>query len=159
MDQDNPPQNAGVAISPPLLYGSALALGIALGRDSGGESHARGARIAGVTGRLSVVAGVAIGAAAIGELRRVGTNLSPYRPTTALATRGVFSLSRNPAYVAATSLYLGAALLFRSLPALTFLPVVLALLDHYVVDREERYLERLFGDRYRAYRASVPRWF
>jgi protein-S-isoprenylcysteine O-methyltransferase Ste14 len=37
--------------------------------------------------------------------------------------------------------------------------VVLALLDRGVVDREERYLERRFGDAYRTYREEVPRWF
>jgi protein-S-isoprenylcysteine O-methyltransferase Ste14 len=157
MQDESAPGVAGVAISPPLLYGGALALGIALGR--GTENGARGMRLVRVTGALCLGAGVVIGAATIAELKRAGTNLSPYRPTTALVTRGVFRLSRNPAYVAATSLYLGGALLARSLPALEFLPVVLALLDHYVVDREERYLERLFGDDYRAYHARVPRWF
>ena len=157
MNDGNRPRTAGVAIPPPLLYGGALALGIALGR--GSDSDARGARFARTTGVLCLAAGVAIGAITIVELKRADTNLSPYRPTTSLVTRGPFALSRNPAYVAATSLYLGGALLARSLPALEFLPIVLALLDHYVVDREERYLEGLFGDAYRAYRARVPRWF
>lgn len=159
MEDESAPQHADVGVSPPILYASALALGIALGRGSDGESDARGRRIARATGCLSLAAGAGIGAAAIAELRRVGTNPSPYEATAALAKSGVFALSRNPAYVAATSLYLGAALLARSLPALTFLPIVLALLDHYVVDREERYLERRFGEEYRAYRAGVPRWF
>ncbi len=47
----------------------------------------------------------------------------------------------------------------RSLPALVLLPIVLALLDRLVVSREERYLERLFGDEYRRYEDAVPRWF
>jgi protein-S-isoprenylcysteine O-methyltransferase Ste14 len=157
MQDDDAADIAGVGIPPPVLYGGALILGIALGR--GTENDVRGKRLARVTGMLSLAAGVAIGAATTAELKRAGTNLSPYRPTTALVTRGVFRFSRNPAYVAATSLYLGGALLARSLPALEFLPIVLALLDHHVVDREERYLERLFGDEYRAYSARVPRWF
>jgi protein-S-isoprenylcysteine O-methyltransferase Ste14 len=32
-------------------------------------------------------------------------------------------------------------------------------LDHAVVDPEERYLARKFGDAYRAYSDAVPRWF
>jgi protein-S-isoprenylcysteine O-methyltransferase Ste14 len=148
---------ADVAISPPLLYAGALALGLLLGR--GSPSDARDARLVRTCGLLCLLAGAAIGVATIASLKRAGTNLSPYKPTTALATDGPFRLSRNPAYVAATSLYLGIALLCRSLPALTFLPIVLAQLDHYVVEREERYLERLFGDAYRTYRARVPRWF
>jgi protein-S-isoprenylcysteine O-methyltransferase Ste14 len=34
-----------------------------------------------------------------------------------------------------------------------------ALLHYAVVLREERYLERKFGDAYRRYRISVPRYF
>ncbi len=58
-----------------------------------------------------------------------------------------------------TSVYIGIALRTRSIPALVMLPVALALLDSGVVAREERYLERRFGDTYRAYRDRVPRWF
>jgi protein-S-isoprenylcysteine O-methyltransferase Ste14 len=38
------------------------------------------------------------------------------------------------------------------------LPLLIAL--HYgVIQREERYLERKFGDTYRNYRLAVRRWF
>jgi protein-S-isoprenylcysteine O-methyltransferase Ste14 len=33
------------------------------------------------------------------------------------------------------------------------------MVDRFVVDKEERYLERRFGDTYRTYRDGVPRWF
>jgi protein-S-isoprenylcysteine O-methyltransferase Ste14 len=155
MDDEAP--TAGVAAPPPLIFGGALLLGLLLGRlqpDAG-----RGERFARTLGGASVIAGIAIGAAAISALKRVGTNLDPYKPSTALATGGVFLLSRNPAYVGATSIYIGIALYARSLPAFTLLPIVLALLDRLVVSREERYLEGRFGDEYRRYRDAVPRWF
>jgi protein-S-isoprenylcysteine O-methyltransferase Ste14 len=157
MEQDDLRPTAGVGVPPPLLFGGALAFGLALGR--GTASDERGARLARALGVLSLGAGVAIGAVAIAELKAAGTNLSPYRPTSALTTRGLYARSRNPVYVGMTSVYIGAALLSRSLPAFTFLPIVLALLDRLVVDREERYLERLFGADYLSYRERVPRWF
>jgi protein-S-isoprenylcysteine O-methyltransferase Ste14 len=107
----------------------------------------------------SVVAGIVIGATTLRTLRRAGTSADPYQPTSTLVTDGVFALSRNPAYVGATSIYIGIAMYARSLPAYTLLPIVLALLDRLVVAREERYLEQRFGEAYRAYRAAVPRWF
>jgi len=154
---DVEPQTAGVALPPPVLFGAGLIAGLAAERllpDA--EQRVRFAR---TLGAASVVAGIAIGAAAIVALKRAGTNLDPYKPTTALATGGVFALSRNPAYFGATAIYIGIAMYARSLPAFVLLPIVLGSLDRFVVSREERYLEGRFGDAYRTYRAAVPRWF
>jgi protein-S-isoprenylcysteine O-methyltransferase Ste14 len=154
---DDEPETARVAAPPPLIFGTALALGLGLG---GLKWQAeKGARFARILGAASVLAGIAIGGAAIDALKRAGTNLDPYKPSTALVTTGIFRLSRNPAYVGATSIYIGVAMYARSLPAFTLLPIVLALLDRLGVTREERYLERRFGDEYRTYRDAVPRWF
>ncbi|MBD5656417.1 MAG: isoprenylcysteine carboxylmethyltransferase family protein [Candidatus Eremiobacteraeota bacterium] len=152
-DSDTP----GVCGPPPLIFIAALGLGLALGR--GTASDTRGSQVSRFLGTAAIPAGVLLGAAAIVALKGAGTNLDPFKPSTALVTRGPFRFTRNPAYVGATSIYIGIALLARSLPALTLLPVALALLDRGVVDREERYLERRFGDAYRSYRATVPRWF
>jgi protein-S-isoprenylcysteine O-methyltransferase Ste14 len=150
-------ETAGVLAPPPLIFGTALLGGLALGALL--ERSDRASAVASGVGVLAVIGGVAIGALAIGELKRLGTNVSPFAPTTALATGGVFRLTRNPAYVGATSIYIGIALLARSVPAFVLLPVALALMDSGVVDREERYLEKKFGAAYRAYRAEVARWF
>jgi protein-S-isoprenylcysteine O-methyltransferase Ste14 len=154
---DEPEDTAGVAAPPPLLFAGALVLGLAIGRVQ--PQAERRARFAHVLGGASVIAGLALGGATIEALKRAGTNLDPYKPTTALVTDGIFRLSRNPAYVGATSIYIGIAMYARSLPALVLLPIVLALLDRLVVSREERYLQRRFGDDYRRYHDAVPRWF
>jgi protein-S-isoprenylcysteine O-methyltransferase Ste14 len=147
----------GVAVPPPLLFAVPLAAGLALGR--GTATDARGAAFARAVGIGSVAAGLAIGATALAQIRAAGSNPSPYAPTTAIVTNGVFRFTRNPAYVGATAIAVGTGLWARSLPALAFLPITLALLDHFVVEREERYLEAKFGEPYRAYRQRVPRWF
>ncbi len=150
-------ETAGVALPPPLLFATGLAIGLGAGRAAWDERRA--AVFARSLGTASVVAGIAIGVAALGELRRAGTHSNPYRPASTLVTRGPFRLSRNPAYVGATSIYIGIAMFARSLPAFVILPIVLALLDRLVVTPEERYLERRFGDEYSAYRQTVARWF
>jgi protein-S-isoprenylcysteine O-methyltransferase Ste14 len=154
---DDASETAGVAVPPPLLFAGGLAVGLIASRLQPDQSRAWA--FARTLGAASVLAGMAIGATAIAELKRVGTNLDPFKPATALATGGVFRLSRNPAYVGATSIYVGIAMFARSLPAFVALPVVLALLDRLVVRPEERYLEKRFGDAYRSYADGVPRWF
>ncbi|GAC1306715.1 MAG: isoprenylcysteine carboxylmethyltransferase family protein [Vulcanimicrobiaceae bacterium] len=147
----------GVLVPPPLIFAVALGCGLAIDRDPHARApHAHAYRRLGVA---AIVGGAALGAGTLGWLKRAGTNPSPYAPTTALVTDGPFTWTRNPAYVGATSVYIGIALYAYSLPALTLLPVALAVLDRAVVEREERYLDGLFGEAYRAYRARVPRWF
>jgi protein-S-isoprenylcysteine O-methyltransferase Ste14 len=75
------------------------------------------------------------------------------RPVPRLTTAGPFGYSRNPAYLSLAMIYAGIAVLRNSLWAILFLPLVL-----YVIGREERYLERTFGEEYLAYRRRVRRW-
>jgi protein-S-isoprenylcysteine O-methyltransferase Ste14 len=41
---------------------------------------------------------------------------------------------------------------------LALFPVAIMLVDRWVIAREEAYLERVFGETYRAYQARVRRW-
>lgn len=91
-------------------------------------------------------------------MRRAGTNISPSRPATALVVGGPFRFSRNPLYVALTSLFLGLTLIFNTAWGLLLSIPVLIVMHYGVILREERYLEAKFGESYRDYRASVRRW-
>lgn len=55
-------------------------------------------------------------------------------------------------------IYAGVATLRRSLWAFLLLPVALATVQRRVIAKEERYLERRFGEEYLSYKARVPRW-
>lgn len=52
----------------------------------------------------------------------------------------------------------GIALYFESLAAGVLLAIVVAIIDPFVIAREERYLARRFGGNYEAYRRWVRRW-
>lgn len=89
------------------------------------------------------------------SVRTVGA-LEVEKPT-ALVTSGPYASSRNPMYVAWTAVYLGIALVLNALWLFVVFPVVVAV-THRVVRAEERALEHAFGDEYRAYRRTVPRY-
>jgi protein-S-isoprenylcysteine O-methyltransferase Ste14 len=105
-----------------------------------------------------ILAGVALAAGGRRTLTRLGTNVSPLRPTTALATGGVYEWTRNPLYTGGTAVMIGIAFVFAiDWLVLLMAPAVLVL--HFgVVHREEQYLEQKFGDSYRQYKARVPRY-
>jgi protein-S-isoprenylcysteine O-methyltransferase Ste14 len=105
-----------------------------------------------------ILAGVLLAATGRRTLVRLGTNVSPLQPTTALATDGVFGWTRNPLYSGGMLVIFGIALVF-ALDLLLLLIVPSLLVLHFgVVKREEEYLERKFGDRFRIYRSNVARY-
>jgi protein-S-isoprenylcysteine O-methyltransferase Ste14 len=57
-----------------------------------------------------------------------------------------------------TIIYGGISTLANALLPVLLLPIVLRLMRRGVIEREERYLERKFGDEYIEYRAKAPRW-
>ena len=67
-------------------------------------------------------------------------------------------MTRNPAYLGMALAYSGISLLAGGRWSLLLLPGVVAAIDRGVIQREEPYLELLFGNGYRDYRARVRRW-
>lgn len=105
---------------------------------------------------------VGVAAAVLGVLhfRRVGTTVHPMRPSesTAVVTRGVYSLSRNPMYLG-MSLVLTAWCVWLAHP-LSFLavPLFIAYITRFQIVPEERVLHAKFGEPYTEYLRSVRRW-
>ncbi len=55
-------------------------------------------------------------------------------------------------------IYAGIAILRNALWAILLLPLVVLLTQRELIEREERYLERAFGEEYLAYKRRVRRW-
>ncbi len=90
-----------------------------------------------------------------GAVREVGSQ-DVDAPNTVI-TSGPYAWSRNPMYVAWTFIYIGAICIINSVWLLLLLPVALVL-THFVVLREEKKLEELFGDSYCDYHRNVRRY-
>ena len=105
-----------------------------------------------------VACGAALALAAERKFKQAGTNVMPWKPSLALATAGVYAKLRNPMYVALAMLVGGVAVALASDWMLVLVVPMFAVLHYGVVKREERYLEKKFGDDYRRYKDSVPRY-
>jgi protein-S-isoprenylcysteine O-methyltransferase Ste14 len=155
-EKDSVPDNPGVIAPPPLIYAGALAAGLLANRRYHLPFLPR--RLAWTLGWPLVVGGLAVGFLGAREMRRAETNLDPYKPATAIVTGGPFQFTRNPLYLSMTMVYGGISALANALPPVLLLPIVLRLMRRGVIEREERYLERKFGDVYLQYKAKAPRW-
>ncbi len=80
------------------------------------------------------------------------------RENESLITDGPFSLVRNPLYLGALLAATGAAMLTGSIIIASLLPAAVAIYYRMWAAREEAYLNRKFGARYRKYADRVPRW-
>src|SRR5437016_9772798 len=105
-----------------------------------------------------VAGGAALALAAERKFKQAGTNVMPWKPSLGLATAGVYATMRNPMYVALATMVGGVAVALASNWMLVLVIPMFAVLHYGVVKREERYLEKKFGDDYRRYKDSVPRY-
>lgn len=110
-----------------------------------------------VGGGLLALAGL-IAASAFLAMARHKTPYNPYKATTRIVQTGAFRFSRNPMYLSLALLLFAAAFLFNAFSFILMAMVFMVILNHGVIQPEETYLERKFGDKYRAYAAKVRRW-
>jgi protein-S-isoprenylcysteine O-methyltransferase Ste14 len=109
-------------------------------------------------GSALLVAGLALLVLAGGLFSRADTGMVPFRDTRVLVTHGLYRYSRNPMYLALALVLLGVAVTVGSTVALLVPVAFLLIMDRRFIRAEERQLEALFGEEYRAYCRRVRRW-
>jgi protein-S-isoprenylcysteine O-methyltransferase Ste14 len=118
---------------------------------SGGRFH--------VAGLLPLAAGFALLLWCVREFYVAGKGtLAPWAPPTRLVTSGPYRRSRNPMYVAVTSMLIGWALSFESKSIAWFAAIMILAFHLRVVFGEEPWLARTHGASWEEYKARVPRW-
>ena len=83
---------------------------------------------------------------------------APIDPPKKLVVQGLYRYVRNPMYVGVLALLIGESILFSSLVLFLYAAVVFLCFHLFVVLYEEPTLRDKFGDSYRQYCDSVPRW-
>jgi protein-S-isoprenylcysteine O-methyltransferase Ste14 len=83
---------------------------------------------------------------------------APIDPPKELVVRGLYRYVRNPMYVGILLILLGEAVLFASWRLVEYTAVVFIFFFLFVALYEEPGLRQKFGESYRRYCKSVPRW-
>src|ERR687894_1054263 len=147
---------AGIVAPPPLIYLTALVSGLLINRRFPITLLLR--TIARSLGWPLLGGGVLLLGWFEWTLRHAGTPTNPYKPVSHIVTGGPFRYTRNPGYLSMTMIYTGIASFANALWAILLLPVALLVIQRGVIEREEHYLERKFGEEYLRYKAQVRRW-
>lgn len=110
-------------------------------------------------GLLPIAIGALINIAAERELQRAGASANPGAPSDVLVERGLFRLSRNPMSVGFVLIAGGLAIWVGSVSPWLVVLLCPILLYGLFIRHEERRLEQVHGEAYRAYCRRVPRWW
>ena len=155
-DEAQHPDNAGVAFHPPLLLMASLGLGFLLRWLA--VLPVVPSTVSGVSGPATVALSFGLFFWAAGTMWRGHASIPTNKPTDAIVTAGPFRFSRNPIYVSMILLHIGVGIWANSLWFIILAAISVALLTWGVILREERYLERKFGNEYLSYKSRVRRW-
>ena len=83
---------------------------------------------------------------------------APFDPPRQFVASGPYRYVRNPMYLGAAAVILGAGLAISSSAVILLTPVFLLVMHLFVTLHEEDALAERFGDSYRRYKATVHRW-
>ena len=149
-------ETPGILVPPPFIYLAFFLIGLAI--DFVSPAPFLSASIQYAAGIVLILLGGLIAILSVTEFRKAKTAFDVRKSANALVTSGPFRYSRNPGYVALTAAYVGVALMVDSVWILVMVLPALAVMQGAVILREERHLERRFGDAYQRYRGTVRRW-
>ena len=146
----------GGVIPPPIIYAICFLAG--LGVDALWPLPLLPTVVQYAIGAPLIVAGLALFVVAVREFSRVQTAVTHHRPTTGIVSTGPFGFSRNPIYLAMTTVFLGAAITVDSLLVAIHVVPAIAAINTLVIPKEEVFLANTFGNDYQRYKSSVRRW-
>jgi protein-S-isoprenylcysteine O-methyltransferase Ste14 len=150
------PEHANVRIPPPVLTLLFIVAAFLLGRFV--QLPFSVSRLVKYIGFALVVIGFLFGLGAAIAFRRARTTLDPYHPVASLVTSGMYRFSRNPIYLGFLLMVIGIPLNVGTYWGLVLAPIFILLCNKLVIEHEEAYLEKKFGETYTSYKSRVRRW-
>lgn len=152
---DNTDDLPGVVAHPPLIYLLFMAFGALLQNLTPIILEIPGNRILGI---VLAAGGFLLSSWSIVHFFIHRVNPDPFKPTDGIVTTGPYRFSRNPIYLAFIMLQVGVGVWAEGTwIIITVLPAT-AIIFFGVILKEERYLEKKFGEEYLEFRTRVRRW-
>ena len=103
-------------------------------------------------------AGFLLGIGALIEFRKARTTLDPHGSAKQLVTSGIYRFTRNPIYLGFLLMVIGLPLNSGLYWGIILAPFYIFMMDRLIIQHEEVYLERKFGNAYTGYTSRVRRW-
>ena len=103
---------------------------------------------------------IVVGISAIISFKRHKTTVNPTKPeaSTSVVSSGVYSLSRNPMYLAMLISLISLGYYLQQITALPIILIFIAYMTRFQIIPEEKMLTKIFSQQYLDYQKKVRRW-
>lgn len=152
--EDNP----GVRIPPPLIYAFLFGISLLFQKLVPIDTSFFNTNVSSIIGFLLLAICLVFDLPSLILFFRTKNTLVTIKPANSLQTRGLYSISRNPMYTGLLCLYTSLAMLAGNWWTVIFIPLVIFVIQLYVIRSEESYLTRRFGQQFIDYKKRVRRW-
>lgn len=154
----NRKDNPGVYLPPPIIYVALFLLSIFIQKVIPVNDSFFHQEIHAYFGYGFIIAAVSMLLPALLRFLKTKNTLITIKPANSLQTHGIYAFTRNPMYLGLLTLYTGIAFLKGNWWTLALIPILILIIQSFVIKKEEAYLERAFGNSYLLYKAKVRRW-
>lgn len=151
-------EHAGIHFPPPLIYILYFFGGMLIQKYLPFSNSVFMSDIIKYAGVFIMISALAVMLVSVAIFKKNKTAVFPFRPSTSLQTSGTYRFSRNPMYLGFAFVYFGATLVFGNWWNIVLFPLVILTVQEFVIKREEKYLEKTFGQSYSEYMQRVRRW-
>jgi len=111
-----------------------------------------------ITGFVLVIISFLLGFGAFLEFKKANTTINPHGSVSSIIASGIYRFTRNPIYLGFVLTLIGFPLYSGTLWGLILAPVFIYSMNSLVIEREEAYLEKKFGETYSSFKSRVRRW-
>jgi protein-S-isoprenylcysteine O-methyltransferase Ste14 len=153
-----PNDSPGVFIPPPLIYAAIFFVSLFLQKKVTIDNSFFEKLWTRTSSILFLLLALIILLGSLNQFVRSKNSVITIKAAASLQTKGVYQVSRNPMYLGLALLYLGFTCYFGNWWNVILFPLLLVIVQEFVIKREERYLKRRFGKEYDDYQHAVRRW-
>ncbi len=155
--RDSEEDGPKVSIHPPTVFLTALVSGYVLRLLTGGYLPLPRGLAEGIGGAF-LIGAVVLLLASMQTFVAGGETLTPATASQQLFTKGPYRYTRNPIYLGFLLFGIGFGFATSNVWVLLTTALSGGVLNYFVIQPEEKYLRRRFGDEYETYCKSVRRW-
>jgi len=150
--------NPGVVVPPPLIYVAIFFLSLMLQKYFPIDNSFFTTDSSKIIGFVLSTIALLFMVPALVKFAQSKNTLMTIRPANSLQTNGIYKISRNPMYTGLVFLYSSIGMLKGNWWTFILIPVIIIIVQSYVIKGEENYLQRVFSEDYTQYKKKVRRW-